>query len=69
MTNRRGAFRVSGRGRKWGNICDNCIARRGLKSTFEGTANDKVNILSGLAWQGPRSYFQFVCSRRLRRIL
>lgn len=28
-----------------------------------------TNIFSGLQWQGPRSYFQSVCSRRSRRIL
>lgn len=27
------------------------------KSTFEGTANDRVNILSGLAWQGLEAIF------------
>lgn len=49
MTNRRGAFRVRGRGRKWGNVCDNCIAMRGLESTFEGRANDKYFLWAAMA--------------------
>lgn len=47
-------------------VCGNSTAARWLESTFEGTANDKVNILSGLLWPGPGSYFQSLCSRRLQ---